>query len=899
MSIIYRQGYGIWALGLLCVLWVAHPTKSKRALRLLERGAYLKTEALLQEILEEDTLNPAAYYVYARLYSTDTFLRYQIDTAHSYIQRALQQWGQLDAKSLKKHAQQGFTQLLFEELHIRIDSLGYEKAVATGTLEAYLAFLERYTLAVQRTQALRSRDSLAFAAAAASHSIPSYQDFMENYPQALEQAEALRRYQALRFEGIQKKPNLRDWQHFLKEFPSSEEQKHIESEILELLTLRATPESFLYFLESYPRSAEAKKAFQLLASIDRHWYEGQYQGAYLSLFPAYADSLKKVAHTAPLIPIRGKKGYGFIDYKGRLRIAPQYDSVAAAYFCEGLRSPYLLVHGQEADELRSREGQLVLRGPITALEPITEDILRIQLNGKYGLWHLSAGELLPPRYSDISYLPAGLLRLKAKYKVGISSLLGRMLLPLAYEDAYQEGPFLILEQEEGVEVALPEVLARELQAGAPLSMRRFDKVEVVEEKYLLATKKKEHMLLDSTLETLFSEAGAHPQRIGSYWLIEEGGNYRLFHERLCESSAYLSQVAFNSAWLVLQQQDGRYGLLSFRSSSSDMAHSSLQQVPFLGTSLWVGYDSLYLVGQHAALGRIEDQQWLHFTERAPRRLPTQARIHALSSPTASSLQENYAFYRLIDGEKHQLINHKGRSVSVASYNRITPIDKHYLIVESAPQEKGIIDHRGKLQVPLIHGTISYPNFEGRVSLLQDGQFGSFQIHNGAYLPADYESVPTSWGNIGWKVRYKDKVGVLSTRRKTIIPFDYEDLLYCGSTRYLSQEKELKYLRSYQDKDSVEGPFYEYRLIQGSSEQKWVLLRGEKGWGLIDKDGRWMIEPQYDRIQAIGQKKFWAFLAMRYVEDADLYLNIYFSSTGARIFSESYAEAPLGLHCKAD
>ena len=65
---------------------------------------------------------------------------------------------------------------------------------------------------------------------------------------------------------------------------------------------------------------------------------------------------------------------------------------------------------------------------------------------------------------------------------------------------------------------------------------------------------------------------------------------------------------------------------------------------------------------------------------------------------------------------------------------------------------------------------------------------------------------------------------------------------------------------------------------------------------MDKETNWLIEPNYEEIVAVGSSPL-AFIALRYVEDAQLYLAIYFSIKGEPLHSESYNEWPQDILCE--
>ena len=312
-----RQNWQLWiSLLLLFSALGMNPTKSRRALRALEKGNFKKTEALLQAIISKDTLTPAAYYVYARLYSARGYSRYHLETAYSYLLRGIQQWSLIDKEERKKCQKKGFSFDQMILLKARFDSLAFAKAEVASTAAAYSFFLSRYARAAQRPSALRRRDSLAFVEAKAKHISSSYLSFMTQYPSSKEQPEAAKLYEKSRHQESIQTARLQDLRSFLREFPQSVYRSAVEAKLLGVLCLRADPLAFLHFLKQYPTSVHAKKALQLLASIDKKWYGGEYLSRYAS-YALYSDSLQQAALPLDtLLPVFYRKGYGFMDLSG-------------------------------------------------------------------------------------------------------------------------------------------------------------------------------------------------------------------------------------------------------------------------------------------------------------------------------------------------------------------------------------------------------------------------------------------------------------------------------------------------------------------------------------------------------------------------------------------------------
>ena len=892
---------------LLSLLCSYHPSKIRRALRALEEGQYAKSERIIKKVIASDTLNPSAYYAYARLYSTAAFSDYHIDTAHWYLQKALRQWTHLDASGLEEHKKYGFDRRLYKQLQAQIDAQAYTQAVISNDVDAYSLFLEHHPMALQYKKAEEQRDSLAFLAAKKAEQLEAYEHFMQTYPQALQYKKASKRYEKLQFEALNLRPTLQDYRDFLIKYPHSEYRRAIEYSILQLFTLQAQPRDFLAFLRAYPKSVHTKKALQLLASLDRRWHSRRHEKSYLSLFPEHTDSLHNASKAPiPLIPIHQTqlKGYILVRANDGKQLSQAYDSLSVRYQCEGIQSSHLLLHHNGADELRDRSGRLLLRGEIEAIRSISDDILAIQVGGRYGLWHLAAGQLLPPEYEAITRLPCGLLRLKRGTKVGLSSLLGRILVPFSYFNIYQSGPFLVFEDGTSTNrVSLPASLVESVQKGRSLSFNSYKEVQILEEKYLLSEESGQngqnepYTLSDSTLQPLFTSQEP-PERWHNYWLVEKEDQVSFFHE-LSRINKDALQIDFNDYWAILKLKESDYGLLAHKNAKkgSNLSLPRLpgtKRMPFAEDSLLFGFESLELVGRNVAVGRLHGKKWLFLPKKAPQALPISTKVYGFILSDPEHVGQQSAFYKLVDEKTKDfsIMNSQGVVISRSAYTQIAPLGKNYLMVAKHPKKKGIMDRNGHLQVPLMYETVSQVDENGSILLQIGDKFGGFHMPTQAYLPADYSGLPTRFGQTSWMVRDGKKVGVLSNTLSQIIPLEHQKLQYWNKRHYLVQKKELWWLQSY-SKAPPKGPFEAFLELQNG----FLLLKTAQGWGLMDHKCQWLIEPKYSHLTRIGTKdRPLLLLGIRYLAAEKHYLHAYFSLKGRPLMAKIYAQQHVPYGC---
>ena len=784
---------------LISLLLYTQPKKSTRALEALHRGYFEKCEMLVLEAIRKDSLTPSAYYVYAKLYSTPHFSRYALDSAHKYIDKALLQWQRLSKQEQEQMQRQNWSRIRLQILRQNIDSLAFQSARKERSIPSWEHFIRTYTHTKRHySQAIAIRDSLAYSRAKALHTIDSYQDFMKQYPEASSYTEALKAYETLRYQSVAQIDQLSTWEEFLEEFPQSHYRTQAEQNILLHMTLYTHPQSFLRYLERYPDTTLKKRVIQLLASLDQEKYGGAYQSQYIHLLPDLRDSLLQ-AHRAPplLIPIylRKSQRYKFIHStgeEGTFATNDSYDSLWSQYMCQGLRTKYILSwYSADTASIHTREGRLLCQGNIQNIDSLGQDFLRVQIDDMYGLWHVEAGQLLAPIYSDITWLSEGFLRIKAGKKVGLYSLLGKEILPIEYEEIYQSGAFLFLKKET-LQILSLSMFKEALQKERKPIAIQTEEAEVVDEHYLITTKNGQSMLYNDSLEMLVGPKVQDFLRIGPYWGVFCNQQYVLFSEKRQTFSKPFTHISFNDYWLVMKAKGSQYTLLPLYERKKRVpVQAGIEKVHFFtDQEAWVGYDTLYVLGKQAAIGLTSEAKILYLPLDVSKTFPSAVRIQSLSTHRLSPSQgSSAAFYTLKHHPHHYLLNQSGAQTLISAYDNIVPLHSVYLRVEKAGK-KGLIDTAGVEHLSPTYDAISYPDEIEGLSLLRDKKFGIFHTQTHHTLPATYESFPKPFGKDSWKIRESGKYGLIDRNNTIRIPFVYEELAFWNKDFYLGKREEV-------------------------------------------------------------------------------------------------------------
>ncbi|MBN8577777.1 MAG: WG repeat-containing protein [Cytophagales bacterium] len=159
--------------------------------------------------------------------------------------------------------------------------------------------------------------------------------------------------------------------------------------------------------------------------------------------------------------IRRNGKYGFIDTRGRLRIANRYDSIGQ--FQEGLAPVKLMgrwgfvnlqdqiVINPNYDEISlfknglavvsrnakagiiDMQGKYILKPEYDSIRSETETFFRLHRQGLVGLANTEGRILMDARFEDLQLLPNGMVRVAHGKKFGVVSVEGLSVIPLVYD----------------------------------------------------------------------------------------------------------------------------------------------------------------------------------------------------------------------------------------------------------------------------------------------------------------------------------------------------------------------------------------------------------------------------------------------------------------------------------
>ena len=947
---------------LISALLVGSCQSSKRALRLLEKRDFVKAEKKLTKALEKDSLSVAAHYGYSLLFSDSLFARYHIDSAHYFVQQAQADYQVLEAPDRKKLSKKlAVDSLRLVSQHLRIDSLAFVKAAYDSSLSSYQYFIDHYPAAPQQPEAIRRRNQLAFAIARQRNTYKGYKAFMDIYPQAEQYSLAEERYNTLVFQAKTQAGNLASYRNFLQTFPDSPYRPQAEKAILEISTADNALRHYARFARQYPDSPSARRAVDFLYHLYQTYYDPQ---RFLQDFPGlpFADSLRRVMAQEPVMlsPVLQDARYGFLDSRGRMIVAPQYDAIPEVYRCEGVLTDYLHAATRQGASVRhdilSKQGEMVfsfdtnLDEPLPPLEKIVIDLgsglLWITQGEQQTVIHQSgytvisafegvtAVELLPSAVADSATLrtPLQFLKYQANGQWGLKSWLGKTLLEPRYDDIEAYESFIVLEQDGLLAVTNREAIIgiADQQAFQPEFI--YEDVALLDNDYLIGYQGDQETVLDTQLQTVVPLA---EHRIVRHlksssldtWLLgrtvttvyvrhdslfnEPRPVYTLYNPKQPNVVATLyDQAYYNDRWLTLKSDD-QFLLIDYTQDASVPAlYDSVKLVSEFAL-VFYQMDSMAVLGASAPDASAPSMvvpnttvsdtitsgnQAQPYTIDLTQQSASDLNVRLLQVNSTQPLLPTREEYLLINtgGAFSSIINSSGKAILEAVLDDAQVYPGGILAVERRGRW-GLIDSTGQTLLPPRYDAIGHYEEPGMVNLLEDEQFGWYDISSQATIAPQYESIltryapasPDSAAQSYLVAQQAGRYGIINTRNEVVAPLVFQQVLYWNDTSVLAQADGRWLL--YRLADSIP-PTLSEPILYDSIADFTVLLEEEseqllriyqnQAYGVMSNRRGLVVPPIYDGItfwhNEVGQQTY---LAENYDPRSRLYTVFYLNARG--------------------
>ncbi len=848
----------------------------RRQAKLLEKEKFDRVEKKLTKILEKDSINPGALYLFSRLYNDPAFEKQSLDTAYLFALQSLKAFELAEEKTLKKLDKAAIDSLDLVQQKEKLDSLAFQRAATEHDIDAYNNFLSRYPTADQVVEAIERRNAIAFAEATRINTYESYKLFMETYPDAAELRDAKELYDILLFESKTKSKTLASYIQFLKDYPATPYREEAEKHIFQISTADNAIKSYLGFIAQYPRSRFAKRA------SDKLFYKYTQQKTAQEFIENYrhlpgGDSLAAAVASQrhPVFPILEDDRFGFMDSQGKVLIPPTFTTIPEAYKCGGIGEDYLVITSPRS-QIISRTGSVIYTGPFDTVTDLGMGLLKIQKGDHYGLVHKAGYIILQPVFDDISLINDQFIRFLNNGLFGLKTISGRDILPPEYHDIYAEDEFIILEKNQKLAITNARQLEEKVNQKPHLAQFSYDEVALIADGFMQAFDGNLETVLDHQLKPVIPNDAHHIYHVKYGWLIEKSNGFVLYDENLVPLADEPYQEAmFNKNWMGLKK-GALWGIMGHQGA----IFPSFQ------------YDSIRLLSANVALLFQDDvTSALFFNGIQVNIKGYDYLVQLLRSPSLDTDTVQMEFFLAANKQGFKRIyNYLGEEILSGMYTTVNALSPKHLVVERGSR-KSLIDYQGKTLLPMRYDGIANYN-QGYISTLIGTKFGLFNAETNVTISPQYDVMLQPYGNATFTARKKNKWGVIDGNDKSLIPFSYDDIRYWTDSVALAQKNGLWHLVDINTREILYEDIESYTLLGRHKDATIISIYKNGQYGILSSEDGEVIAPTFQDIVNLGAGDEMIFFAEKAAEEENISVGIYYDGQGKLLRRQAFIMSEL-------
>ena len=823
------------------------------ALKNIHRQKWQRAHELLTKSLAKDSLNVTAKYVLAQYFFSERNPDYQLDSAYRHVNGAMSDFQGATLKQRERLIKFPIDSLRLVNLRSQIDSTAFHQVKVDQTEKAWTDFIDRFPYSTSLAQAVALRDSVAFENAVHENTYQSFEHFFQRYPQAKEAPKAREHYQKLLLADKTADQTLASFEAFLSDYPNSPHRRKVEQTIFEYKTASGEPEKFIEFIQSNPESPLVRKAkdilFHLIPLADRN---DKWPKEFLS------DSLTNVLQREQgyWVPILKKKTFGFINQDGQEFFLSETDSLDQISQCRNIEGDILAF----PNKVLAKSGACLWRGEVNYIDELGSGFLLLDGNGCRSVIHKTGFKVDTGCVDDARVLNNRFIATKKNNRWAIWTLAGRLLVDSTEEIFH---------------------------AKNVIGLRNNGRTKLVTAA-MLATLPSPHIRED-TLE--YEEVRSW----SNDWIFVRNGTCSgLLDQSLREIVAGGDQILNTTFFGVAAATAFGTRFYNFNGQRSDTLHQVLVRDPWIAVkdSLWRfldpktmsyfgdQYDTIATYGPFA-VGFRQDSSFIFFNQNNYRKSVKPSFVEVVHGKDGYALlMVNY------DGRK-TVYDHNGKKLFTTTYDRIQYVG-HDLFVVHKKEKKGLMTTSGKLLLAAEYDAIVALN-NGMFSLLKAMKFGLFDGLKKKQIPSYYTKNLSPYNSHTVTAFRNGLYGFIRWDNKPISKFEFNEIQFWNDTTALVKKNSHWMLYEIKNNKILLDEIKDLTFLGHSATEKLAIVHQQTNYGVIHNSKGIIIPLSYSDVVNVGSDEKPLYFTEKKVEEASIFVVIYYSDEGKLLRTEVYDE----------
>jgi hypothetical protein len=308
--------------------------------------------------------------------------------------------------------------------------------------------------------------------------------------------------------------------------------------------------------------------------------------------------------------------------------------------------------------------------------------------------------------------------------------------------------------------------------------------------------------------------------------------------------------------------------------------------PATGADVSPAYDTITFAGPFA-IGHADDTLAIHFTPTAPPEI-----FRTTPSIAFMPGKDSAAFLILTEDDKKTIYNRAGQKLFTLACDQIAHAGGDIFIItrkdRSRKDQKGLVGKGGKVLLPAEFDAIgSIAN--GTVSLLKDRKFGLFDVVQQRQIKPVYDKNVNRYARDYLTTVVNGKYGFMTWDNKPAGAFDFDEIQHWNDSISWVRKSYQWMLYNIHTQKVVEAHIAGYKLVSDLPGEKVAIISQEGHYGVISSTRGEIIPTTLSRIMNVGSPEQPMYLTAKHVEEASIYVVIYYDQNGAVLKRQVYEE----------
>ncbi|MEM6298847.1 MAG: WG repeat-containing protein [Bacteroidota bacterium] len=832
----------------------------------LDKTAFTKAKIQFLKREIKIPIDPGAAYLEARFFADSANADFKIDSAYVRIRHAQVQLQTVDEKQQKELKKLFWDEEVFHRFQRRIERDAFLFFLEINNEEGYQEFRDRFPEALETEKARERQHQLAFATAQRENTYTAFQKFFQKYPEAEQAEEAEAQYEILLFQTKTQDNSLSSYEKFLAQYPETPYRKQVEERIYELFVRDAEIKTYEDFIRKYPENQFVGDAWQWL------WWLTPEKGDFLRYYPNAPEKSRFEATSQALknrvFAFGAGEKLGFLTQTGKEIYAAEFFNTSEDLLCEGsLGNEWLPVYSEEGKQgAVSLLGEKLLDAKYDSVLEVGSATLKTCLNGSCALVLKNGTVISEGEYDDLQSLASGFIAFKKRDRWGVITQNNRLILEAKYDAITDfDAEHLLLHQYEKTALVEKSALLKEEKEPA-LTFWRNSEWHVTHETFLARQKGMRWGVQRTDGYQVIDFVADRLEETPRGWAVQKDGYWSLYDFK--GKQIFLA----NAEELLIDEQgfgvhvNGKWGAIS----------------PSYRTTIKPEYDSLVFIRGGGGLLFKGKQKFIFFQDQPA------IEITKYKSFTIQFSDETEPYLVLESRAKRKgILDKSGKEVVPFNYEDIT-ISNGYAVVTRYGKRGLIRLSDGKEVLKREYdGLVAEEN--SYFSLLKSRKFGIYHPEKDQFIAPLYEGLVQVLDTSGIFIVKDGGLGLIDKNRKTILPFDYEEIVFWSENTAWVKREEQWFLQTWSPTEkSLAGPFESVRFVTSEETTERLAFPYSAGKTQLWSDERGQIVASvYDDLWDIGMAEpfYWA---ERAVEDGTYQVD-YLDKNGHVIFSQLLSE----------